>query len=66
MLSEVLRLLKPGWVACDWDDTCWWFPEKPTLVAKEGCWKGRGAVPLSDIFDIGPVQNWKKTLMEIK
>lgn len=61
-INSLMPLLKPGYVACDYDDTWWWFPVRPRLSKGSGVWKCHKAIPLSDAFDIIPARDWEKSL----
>jgi hypothetical protein len=69
----IMPYMKRGWVAMDKNKNWHWFIHKPYISVKEGTtmWAMRRASPynvisLSGCFDIEPVEDWTKSLMEIK
>ena len=69
-IEQLLPLMRKGWVAMDENESWCWHKEKPEKIidyCKEyhGYWHslcyGR---KLDTFFDIEPVEDWTKSLME--
>jgi len=68
-IQDIIPFMKDGWVAMDKNGEWWWFPFEPYMTSYE--WLLRGgdgyeeAIPISDMFDIAPADDWTKSLIKV-
>lgn len=67
-IDDLLSLLKKGWVAMDENQEWFWFENKPRTKSSilGGYWQSNGCEIVSNLFDIAPADDWKKSLIRVK
>lgn len=62
-IQDIIPFMEKGWVAMDKCGAWYWHASKPEKFVK--LWDSEYSVCLSDIFDLKPVKNWKKSVISI-
>ena len=67
-IKELIPFMKDGWVAMDESGDWNWYKDKPECDNDEDyIWKGGfDLVYLNPLFDIAPVDDWTKSLIQVK
>lgn len=64
----VAVLFTQGYMVMSRRGTWYYYPSKPVLDSRDGCWvrasAGDVTIDLSRIFNIKPVENWQESLLE--
>ena len=66
-IKVLLPLLKKGYVAYEKEYGWIWFKNKPFILKEteeDATWTNEGSYSIIGGFNIKPVENWKKSLME--
>lgn len=66
--KNIAPYMKNGWIAMDKDKIYWWYRRKPRKLKTH--WnlktiKGDDICYLPKLFDIEPVEDWTKSLIEV-
>ena len=68
-IDDIIPLLKKGYVAMDKNNSWWWYESKPFndnyLCSWIACERTSIRQVELDMFDIDPVEDWTKSLMEV-
>lgn len=63
-MRDIAPKMRPGWVAMDMDRTWSYFPYEPRIIGISW-WGDDHDVPLSNMFDIAPVDDWTQSLRKV-
>lgn len=67
--KNIAPYMKKGYVAMDKDKNWLWSSRKLKIYLNEGCWGNNvfscKFINLSHIFNIKPVKDWTKSLIEV-
>lgn len=63
-MRDIAPKMRPGWVAMDKDRTWSYFPYKPRII-DVSWWGNNHDDPLSNMFDIFPVDDWTQSLRKV-
>ncbi len=66
--ENIAPYMMKGWAAMDQDKRYWWFIRKPRKFKHSWCLSastGNDFYCISRLFDIEPVEDWTKSLIEV-
>lgn len=66
--KNIAPFMRPGYVAMDKDGMWWWYTYKPICYLSGEVWranKNSDYTYLSYAFNIEPVEDWTKSLIEV-
>lgn len=66
--KNIAPFMRKGYVAMDKDKRYWWFIRKPRKLKYSWCLRaliGNDLYCISRLFNIEPVENWTKSLIEV-
>ena len=64
--EKVSPYMKKGWVAMDENEYWFWHGIKPSLdISVWSCYCTNAMINLSYMFNIEPVEDWTKSLIEV-
>lgn len=64
-MRDIAPKMKQGWVAMDKDGRYFYYKNIPSLGRGMAIWIVQGFIQPLDIFDIEPVDNWRKSLRKV-